>query len=249
MGSGIAGGPFYLRESHADLAHVRDSKTGLDDQIGIIEHLRRFPAGQNKPADKNDGDDCSRKSHEIIGSLLFEYFQSSRTSAQNNCERMMSLPPATAVLNLNQIYFMKVTMLMAVGALVIGHHAFAGDKPYAADAAEKLMAEACATAKKESKLVFVASGFKECGWCRVFEKYHALPDVSQILGKYYVNVKIDTTYMPDGKEVFSKMAKPGAPSWVIVTPDRKPIIDSYAEKGNVGYPAAPHEIAHYVKAL
>ena len=144
---------------------------------------------------------------------------------------------------------MKLTLLIALGALVAMSAAAADDKPYASNAAEKLMADACATARKDSKLVFVASGFKECGWCRVFEKYHALPEVSQILGKYLVNVKIDTTYMPDGKEVFSKMAKPSAPSWVIVTPDRKPIVDSYADSGNVGYPVEPNEIAHYVKAL
>ena len=146
---------------------------------------------------------------------------------------------------------MKFAMLIVMGALLAGGVVGANveEKPYAVDAAETLMAEACARAKKESKLVFVASGFKECGWCRVLEKYHALPDVSQILGKYYVNVKIDTTYMPDGRKVFSKLAKPGAPSWVIVTPEREAIVDSYAESGNVGYPAAPHEIAHYVKAL
>ena len=144
---------------------------------------------------------------------------------------------------------MKFTIAMLLITLPVALCTAAEEKPYAADAAEKLLADACAKAKKESKLVFVASGFKECGWCRVFEKYHALPEVSQILGKHYVNVKIDTKYMPDGNAVFSKLAKPGAPSWVIVTPDRKPVIDSYAESGNVGYPMEPHEIAYYVKAL
>jgi hypothetical protein len=55
--------------------------------------------------------------------------------------------------------------------------------------------------------------------------------------------------MPDGNAVFSKLAKPGAPSWVIITPDRKPIVDSYAEGENVGYPLEPKETDHYLKAL
>jgi len=134
-------------------------------------------------------------------------------------------------------------------AIFVALHAVAAETNYAPNAAEKLLSDACAKAKRESKLVFVASGFKECGWCRVFERYHARPEVSEILGKYYVIVKIDTHYMPDGKEVFSKLAEPGAPSWVIITPDRKPIVDSYASTGNVGYPLEPHETDHYLKAL
>lgn len=98
-------------------------------------------------------------------------------------------------------------------------------------------------------MVFVKSGFPECGWCRVFDRYHGTHDVQQIMGKYYVTVKIDTRYMPDGKAAFSKLAKPGAPSWVIITPEKKVIIDSYAPKGNVGYPLEPDETAYYTAAL
>jgi hypothetical protein len=64
-----------------------------------------------------------------------------------------------------------------------------------------------------------------------------------------VVVKVDTSYMPDGKEVFTKVAEPGSPSWVIVGADRKSIIDSYDKGNNVGYPYQPDEVAHYVKAL
>ena len=127
--------------------------------------------------------------------------------------------------------------------------AIAEETKYAPDAAELLLTDACKTAKRESKLVFVASGFKECGWCKILEKYHARPEVAQVLTNYYVLVKIDTKYMPDGNAVFSKLANPGAPSWVIITPDRKPIVDSYAEGENVGYPLEPKETDHYLKAL
>src|SRR5688572_20613835 len=109
----------------------------------------------------------------------------------------------------------------------------AEETKYAPDAAELLLKDASKRAQRESKLVFVAPGYKECSWCRVFEKYHALPEVAQILTNYYVIVKIDTKYMPDGNAVFSKLAKPGAPSWVIIAPDRKPIVDSYANGENV----------------
>jgi hypothetical protein len=36
---------------------------------------------------------------------------------------------------------------------------------------------------------------------------------------------------------------------VIVSPQRKVIIDSYSPQGNVGYPLEPTETAYYVAAL
>lgn len=132
---------------------------------------------------------------------------------------------------------------------LVALHAAADEISYAQDAASRLLADACNRAKQDSKMVFVTSGFKECGWCRVFERYHALPEVKQILDELYEVVKIDTKYMPDGRDVFSGLAKPGAPSWVIITPERKVVVDSYSPSGNVGYPLRSHETDHYLKAL
>lgn len=122
-------------------------------------------------------------------------------------------------------------------------------KDYPPTAASELLESACKKAAAESKMVFVKSGFPECGWCRIFDRYHNLPEVQSILGKHYVIVAIDTKYMPDGNAVFGRYAKPGAPSWVILSPQKKVIVDSYAPTGNVGYPLAPNETAHYVAAL
>ena len=122
-------------------------------------------------------------------------------------------------------------------------------KDYPPTAANDALDAACKKAAAESKMVFMKSGFPECGWCRIFDRYHNLPEVQTILGKYYVIVAIDTKYMPDGAAVFSKYAQPGAPSWVILSPQKKVIADSYAATGNVGYPLAPNETAHYVAAL
>ena len=123
---------------------------------------------------------------------------------------------------------------------------------YTATAANDALEAACKQAAKESKAVFVKSGFPECVWCRVFDRYHSVPEVQKIIGKYYVVVAIDTKNMPDGNAVFSKYAEPGAPSWVIITPLKKVIIDSYASsgtEGNVGYPLEPNETAYYIAAL
>src|SRR6185436_6292017 len=97
--------------------------------------------------------------------------------------------------------------------------------------------------------VFLKSGFPECSWSRLFDKYHSMAEVSQILGKYLVIAVIDTENMPDGNQVFSKYCPPGAPSWVIADTKQKVIVDSFCEGNNVGYPLAPNETEWYVKGL
>jgi hypothetical protein len=122
---------------------------------------------------------------------------------------------------------------------------------YSATAANDALEAACKQAATESKVVFIKSGYPECVWCRVFDHYHSIPEVQKIIEKYYVVVVIDTENMPDGAGVFSKLAMPGAPSWVIITPQKTIIIDSYAPapEGNVGYPLEPNETAYYIAAL
>lgn len=122
-------------------------------------------------------------------------------------------------------------------------------KSYSPTAANDVLEAACKQAANESKDVFIKSGFPECVLCRIFDRYHSNPEVQQIIGKYYVIVAIDTENMPDGTAVFGKYAKPGAPSWVIITPQKKIVIDSYAPGGNVGYPGKPDETAYYLAAL
>ncbi|HSY17245.1 MAG TPA: DUF255 domain-containing protein [Candidatus Acidoferrales bacterium] len=140
------------------------------------------------------------------------------------------------------------TVLILFAALV--STPAAEPKPvYSATAASDVLAAACQQAAKESKLVFLKSGYPECSWCRVFDKFHGKPEVQKIIGKYYVVAVIDWEDMPDGKAVFGQYAKIGAPSWVILTPDKKVIIDSYAPSGNVGFPGAPDETKYYLAAL
>lgn len=104
-------------------------------------------------------------------------------------------------------------------------------------------------AVSESKLVFLKSGHPKCGWCVIFDRYHHNPEVKAILERHYVIAAIDFVNMPDGGAVFSRFAQPGSPSWVIISPDRKVIIDSFSKDGNVGFPGEPKETAYYLAAL
>lgn len=88
-------------------------------------------------------------------------------------------------------------------------------KDYPADAAKDALTAACRKAAAESKVVFLKSGYPECGWCRVFDRYHERPAVREIIEKRLVVPSIDAKYTPDGRATFSRFAKPSAPSWVI----------------------------------
>jgi hypothetical protein len=133
--------------------------------------------------------------------------------------------------------------------------AFAGflpaDEPKAkGPAAADLLSAGLERAKKEDKRVFLVFGSPTCGWCRVFEGYHANPDVSRVTGKHLVLVKVDIVENAGGEAMYKKYGTDrGVPAWVILAADATVLADSGDGKDNVGFPAEPNEITHYVKAL
>jgi hypothetical protein len=46
---------------------------------------------------------------------------------------------------------------------------------------------------EERKSVFIIFSSEFCGWCRVFDMYHASPEVKRIQGKDYLFKTIDIT--------------------------------------------------------
>jgi hypothetical protein len=145
---------------------------------------------------------------------------------------------------------LPVALLLFLILLAAGRTGLAQEKSgYSQTAANDAVEAACQQAAKESKVVFIKSGIPECDWCRFFDCYHRLPEVQKIVGKYCVVVAIDAENMPDGNKVFSRYAVPATPAWVIITPQKKVIIDSYAPEGNVGYPLEPNETTYYLAAL
>jgi hypothetical protein len=116
--------------------------------------------------------------------------------------------------------------------------------------ASDVVEAACRKAARESKCVFLKSGYPECASCVLFDHYLNLPEVRRIIDKYYVIVAIDTKNMTDGNAVFGKYAKPGVPSWVIMSSSKLVLVDSYSSPdGNVGFPESPTEVACYLAAL
>jgi thiol-disulfide isomerase/thioredoxin len=127
----------------------------------------------------------------------------------------------------------------------------AADQPTPpAPSAGQLLKDGLARAGKEEKRVFLIFGSPTCGWCKYFAAYHADPEVSRLLDKHLVFVKVDIVETLWGKELYLKYGtERGVPAWTILAADRTVLADSGDGKNNVGFPAEPHEIDHYIKAL
>ena len=103
--------------------------------------------------------------------------------------------------------------------------------------------------KSKNKKLFLVFGWEGCGWCRIFDKYHSDPEVSNILNKYFLITPIDIFKTKAGEELYKKFGKEGTPYWTIFNLNGEVIVDSDNGKGNVGYPADGQEKDHYVYAL
>ena len=75
----------------------------------------------------------------------------------------------------------------------------------------------------------------------------ASPNVAPVLAKEFVSLKIEADRMVGGKEILKRYQanEGGIPWFVFLDGDGTAVVTSDGPKGNVGFPAAPHEIAHF----
>jgi thioredoxin-related protein len=116
--------------------------------------------------------------------------------------------------------------------------------------AEDVYKAGLAQAKSEDKLIFLHLGAPACGWCRVLDRF--LADQDAILGREFVDLKIDTARMTNGSAVAARLRKGdsgGIPWFAILDAQGAEIVNSDGPQGNIGYPAKQHEIDHYISML
>ncbi|MBP8300121.1 MAG: DUF255 domain-containing protein [Planctomycetes bacterium] len=121
--------------------------------------------------------------------------------------------------------------------------------------ASEVLAAALATAKQDKKRVFLHFGAPWCGWCHRLEDWMARPEIAALLGKDFVDTKIDNDRMVGGKDVYTaqlaaaQQKAGGIPWFVFLDHDGKLLAHSNGPKGNTGFPAQPEEIEHFVAML
>ena len=106
-------------------------------------------------------------------------------------------------------------------------------------------------AKTDGKLIFVHISTPWCGWCRKLEAFLDREDVSAILSRRYLIVKIDQDRMLNGVKLRESIPQGsgGVPWHAVLDADGAALVTATGPKGNIGYPVAPHEIAHFMSML
>ena len=100
--------------------------------------------------------------------------------------------------------------------------------------------------------VFLHFGAPWCGWCHKLEGWLAKPEIASALAKDFVELKIDTDRMVGGQALLDRVRKDdkgGIPWFVFLDGDGNALANSDGPKGNVGFPSAPEELAHFKTML
>ncbi len=121
-------------------------------------------------------------------------------------------------------------------------------KPEPRDA-EKVLADTLARAKSEQKTAFLHFGAPWCIWCHRLEDFMARPEIAAILNVDFVDLKIDVDRMKNAAAVVKRFRpdeKGGIPWIAFVSADGQVRATSDAAQGNIGFPAAPEEIDHFM---
>src|SRR5688500_6087166 len=123
----------------------------------------------------------------------------------------------------------------------------------AAPSAAALMDEAQKKAAAEGKNIFLVFSTTGCAWCKVLKSFIESEEIKPVFTKHFVPVQLmlgkDANTNP-GATVYDEKYGPsrGVPFHAFVTPEGKEIVDSNenGDGGNIGYPAAPNEIAWFM---
>jgi thioredoxin-related protein len=115
--------------------------------------------------------------------------------------------------------------------------------------AKHVLDEALARGSSDDKRVLLTFGAPWCGWCHHLHNWMAQPEIAAILDRDFVIAQVDVDRMTGGKEIqkrYQPATSGGIPWFAILDAQGKSLVTSDGPKGNIGYPAAPEEIDHFL---
>lgn len=120
-------------------------------------------------------------------------------------------------------------------------------------AAESQFAAALTALPDDQKRLFVKFSTKSCGWCRHLDSFLQDDAIAPILAKNFEILEIDQANLEGGSALRLQLAGPnpagGVPWYAIVDKSGKVLTTASGPKGNIGYPAEPEGIVHFMKML
>eukprot|EP01123_Difflugia_compressa_P004685 TRINITY_DN16169_c0_g1_i1.p1 TRINITY_DN16169_c0_g1~~TRINITY_DN16169_c0_g1_i1.p1 ORF type:complete len:141 (-),score=20.18 TRINITY_DN16169_c0_g1_i1:17-439(-) len=102
------------------------------------------------------------------------------------------------------------------------------------------------------KKIFVIFGADWCGYCKMFDKYVSVAQVSSILEKAFCVIHVSTD-TDEGKQLSDKLKGGetinGIPWFAIVDHEQKVVSSSVPGYGNLGYPLSGQEPDMFINIL
>jgi len=126
--------------------------------------------------------------------------------------------------------------------------------------AKAVLDQASAQAKRDKKNVMVVFHASWCGWCKKLDAFLEQPGMKPIFDRSFVITHLvvqepadkKALENPGGAEVLARLggAQAGLPFFAVLSPEGKTLWTSIEpKKGNVGFPVAPNEVAHFMTLL
>jgi len=133
--------------------------------------------------------------------------------------------------------------------------------------ADKIMSDAYAAAKKESKNIIVIFHASWCGWCHKMDRSMEDPSCKKFFVDNYITVHLVVDESPGKKDLENTGASElrdkyfgkgqGLPYWLVFDKDGQILADSKMRKAgegsdageNTGCPASKEEVAHFITVL